>query len=154
MVKISIESEIREVEETLQELGLSIPNINKKILKKIVAKGKNKLRKAYRSSGLDTKTGSLYRSIYGSAKTDSAGYIGIVSKMAYRFIPQNYGATIQPKHGEYLNFKVGDTWVKVRSVSIPAHNFFYAAEQYVNSEEMQNDIISVLDKELDRLTKL
>lgn len=151
MAQYSIESNIDEIENKLKKLGLFIPNIERKILKKIVSKGKTKLRQGLKSSGIHTKTGSLYKSIYGSAKNEHIAYLGVMSKQAYRFIPLNYGATISAKRKEYLTFKIGDRWVKVKSVVIPARAFFDRATNYVGSAEMDVDVITIVNKEIDKL---
>lgn len=154
MVNLSIESNLLPVEERLQELGLYIPKLQKKIIQKITAKGKSKLRSAYRRSGLQSKSGKLYAAIYGKAKTEDVGYLGIASKQHYKALPNIFGADIYPKNSDYLRFQVNGEWKTVRSVHIPAHNFWSAAENYINSAEMQKDIDSVVEKEIDRMFRL
>jgi hypothetical protein len=153
MINVSIETNIQEVFDDLDEIGLEIPNISLKILKKIVSKGRTYLRRAYRSSGLHNRTGALYKAIFGSAKKSTVGYFGILSKQAYKLVPLNYGSVLRPLNAKYLTFKIGDRWAKVESVTIPAHEFLSAGAKYLGSAEMNTDVDTVLDKEIKRVMK-
>ena len=152
-IDFSIVSEVAEIENELRKLHIYVPNISKKILKKITSKQKSKLRTAYRQSGLKTTSNALYKSIYGTAKNNFTGYAGIASKQAYKFIPLNYGMEIRAKD-KYLTFQVNGEWVKVRSVHIPARNFFEVGARYMDSQEMKRDIEVILKREVDKALKV
>jgi hypothetical protein len=154
MISISIENNIALYEQELEEMGLSIPGWCKKILRVLTAKGKNKLRIGYKNSGLTIKSGRLYKSIYGSVKNDYVAYLGILSKQAYKFIPQNYSAEISAKNKEYMQFEVAGNWVSVKSFKIPEHDYFSAAENYLNSTAAEVDEERVLQREIDKMGKL
>ena len=155
MLQMEIESDIAATQATLAELGIHIPNISKKILKRIASKGRAKLRKAYMTSGIETKTGALYKALFQSAKGNDLAYFGVASKQHYVFLPLNYGAEIQAKGGAYLTFQdASGGWHRVKSIHIKARNFFHAAEDYIGSQEYQADIDTVVGREVDKLFKL
>ncbi len=67
-------------------------------------------------------TGILQRGITPSA-TDTEGTI-TAGGAASRYAPvHQFGATITAKNHPYLTFKVGDRWVRTKSVKIPARPF-------------------------------
>jgi len=151
MVTLSISQDINEAEAQLKKLGLFIPNINKKILKRLATKGRSELRSAYKRSGLHEYTGKLFNGIYMSVKTNDAAYVGMVSKQAYKFIPLNYGMRIRPKTQKNLVFRGFNGWVRVSEVNIPSRNFFKAIESYLNGPRMYKDINTVLDREVQKI---
>ena len=155
MVKVSIESNISDVNKHLEELKLYIPKLGKIIISRISYKGRAIARKSYKRSHITTRTGALYKAIYGSAKTEYAGYIGIASKQAYKFIPLNYGGSHTPTRGaKYLTFLVGNRWVSVKATTIPARNFFRDAIDYTKSSEMANDINKIAIKQIGKMYKI
>jgi len=151
MVTLSISSDLNEAEAKLKKLGYFIPNINKKILKRLATKGRSELRSAYKRSGLQEYTGKLFNGIYMSVKTSEAAYVGVISKQAYKFIPLNYGMRITPKKHGKLVFRGYDGWVRVSEVTIPARNFFGALERYLGSSRIYKDINAVLDREVKKV---
>lgn len=69
------------------------------------------------------RTGGLKRSIKGYTRKSGDKYvIGASSDRIYAPV-QEFGAVIRAKTSPYLHFKIGDSWVKVKSVRIPARPF-------------------------------
>jgi hypothetical protein len=120
---------------------------------------------------LDQVTGKLWQSILNSPIDKSGdtyqGKIGIENTEAKVYGPvHEYGATIYPKNGKYLKFKIhtGDRfrslrgggllknpvgiyqWVQVRSVTIPARPFMRPAAE---DEDNVNYLVKAIS---DRLT--
>lgn len=148
MVNVDIRCDIQEVHSALKELGINLKNINRKILKRVTIKARSKARKAFT---LNSKTGELKKSIYSSSRRNDVGFVGMMSKKLYRFIPHEYGATLVPKKEKYLKFQINGEWKSVKSVHIPARPFLVGAIQgYVESNEFNDDIQIVLDREVNK----
>lgn len=69
------------------------------------------------------RTGTLRRSIESGSK-DLSAWVG--SNLVYAGI-QELGGTIQSRTGSYLTFQIGGSWVKVRTVTIPARPYLEPA---------------------------
>jgi|GEM_PF-5662156 len=155
MVGLSIESNLDDVEKEVSALGLCMPDLDRKILSRVSLKGRAKLRKAYKASGIHTARGDLYKAIFASAKSGEVAYFGVASKQHYKFIPINYGEELRPTRNDFLLFQGSNgDWHRVRSVHIKAHDFFAVALNYVNSPEFQEDIDRVVDREVSRMFKI
>ena len=163
MLDLSVESDVAGVEDELKELGLYIPNIARKILKRLTAKGRSKLKKAYGQIGIHEGSGEakykgtreyvhLRDALFASAKDLYVGYFGRGEQGKIQVHPLNYGAELRPSRGEYLTFRdASGNWHKVKSVHIAAHNFFAAATDYVGSAEYENDIDTVVSREVNKM---
>jgi hypothetical protein len=151
MLNIDITNNLLETEEYIKSLHRFIPNLEKKILKAIVSKGKSKVKQGLSSSGIQTRTGRLKNAVFGTNKKSEVGYFGIRSKQIYKALTLLDGKTIVAKKLKYLKFKVNGNWVTVESVTISKHPYMDKANSYAgNSTELLNDINKVVNRELSK----
>lgn len=86
--------------------------------------------------GLNVKTGNARRSWFIRTRYEANGFIATLlhstlsDSTAYLAVHQ-FGATIRPKKKEWLHFKIGDNWIKTKSVRIPKR--LYVIEDFKES---------------------
>jgi len=78
-------------------------------------------------------TNRLRNSIMMDASDDEAT-VGTNVKYA---ATHNFGATIKPKNGKYLKFKIGGKFVQVKQVVIPARQFLGFGDRLVRKIETE-----------------
>jgi phage gpG-like protein len=89
------------------------------------------------------RTGALRRSIKAKV-SDLRGQVG--SSLVYA-AAQEFGAIIKARRSEYLTFKIGDMWVKKRSVELPARPYLYPTVEE-NVDKVGNIILSRIEQVL------
>lgn len=105
--------ELRDMDEQLKR-GL------KNGLEKVALKMEADVKKSFSKSHTPkVRTGTLKRSIESGTRLDRA-WVG--SNLVYAAI-QELGGVITPRTAEYLTFQIGNQWVKVRTVTIPARPY-------------------------------
>ena len=93
-------------------------------LKKAMMYAESKAKKSFGKAGnLKARSGHLRRSIKSGANRNK-GWLS--NDVVYAGIHE-YGGTIKPKGGGYLKFKIGDQFVSVKEVVIPARPFLKPA---------------------------
>lgn len=88
----------------------------------------------YREGKPLVDTGNLMSSIESSYDNDNA-IVG--TNVVYAAIHQ-FGGVIKPKEGKYLTFKIGDKWVKIKEVNIPARPFLKLTPE--DEEDILQDV--------------
>lgn len=135
-----------------KDLDLAKKDMNR-FARRMMAKVFQNIRKETKStlkgSVLGKVSGNLYKSIKYKAKNDFTGSIG--SSSWYASIHER-GATILPKKGEYLTFKIGDEVKRVRQVVIPQRQFLWTQVDKMFSTNRAEELMDqVLQKALDEI---
>lgn len=102
-----------------------------------------------KSGNLKVRSGHLRRSIKSTIKERHKEIVGTLSNNVIYAGIHEYGGVIKPKKGKYLTFKVGDRWVKVTSVKIPARPFIRPAIED-NLTKIVNIIEDVITREMNK----
>jgi len=117
-------------------------------MKKAILFAEGEAKKSFGKPGnLKVGTGHLRRSIQSKVKDRiKVIVLSLSSNVIYAGIHE-YGGVIKAKKGPYLTFKIGDRWVKVASVTMPARPFLEPAIED-NLDKMANIITSTVSKEM------
>lgn len=156
---ISIETEISEALQVLEDLGARKHTVMRRVLSRIGTAAKNQVKKAYKSYGLSKGTGALYKSI--SKKVIRSGKAVIVEAKAQSEKNQVFygyaiakGAKITATNGAYLTFQIDGKWKKVHSVQLPARDFVATpVKRYLASPAFGQKLDQLVDREIKRMEK-
>ena len=149
MISVSIESDLDAVIDELAHLGASTKYIKIDMLRKTGRGALSAVKRGYRTY-LRQPTGTLYRS-YKSSVSRQRGF-AIVRSPTEQYIATAHetGATINAKNYKYLTYRIGDHWVKSKSITLKKAPFFSEGTNAYASGGMQKDIQSVLDKAIEK----
>lgn len=156
---ISIETDINDALEFLENLGANKHTTMRRILSGTGTAAKNQVKKAYKSYGLSKGTGALYKSI--SKKVIRSGKAVIVEAKVQSEKNQVFygyalakGAEITAKSGEYLTFQIDGKWIKVHSVKLPERDFVATpVKRYLSSPAFGQKLDQLVEREVKRIEK-
>ena len=152
---LSIETRVSEAKRMLDELGIQSKNISKQLLRYLAGRMKTYIRRGYRKSGLNKRSGDLYKSI--SSRLTKDGKFVIISPTARRDGKVLYGyalakgVTIKPRLGtKALHFKstrgVEPPYRRARSVVIKKNSFIKDSATTYRDTKMYADANAKLEK--------
>lgn len=137
----NIETDIIDFETKLAWHQKLMPRIAKRMMAKAMAEIKKAARDDVKGKVLNTKTGRLARSFKFKANSDFTGWI---ANNNWRASFHEKGCRILPSKAKYLMFKVNDSWIKSKGVTLPARPFLSTNlnEQWNSgqSEKYMNDV--------------
>ena len=142
----------------LQGLGADRKRMMRRLLSGIGTSATAKVRRAYKTYGLNKDTGELYRSI--SRRVVRSGKGVIVEAKARTNDDGNVfygyalakGAKITAKDGGYLTFRKDGKWVKVHEVKLPERDFVARpVEEYLKTMEFRERLDALVQKEIDKI---
>lgn len=156
--ELSVETDISEPIKMLTELGGKKTTVMRHLLSGLGTAAKRQVKKAYKSQGLNKRTGALYKSIQrkvlrngkavliqAKAQSDDKAYYGYALAK---------GSTITAKNSNYLTFQVNGKWVKVHSVKLPAHDFVESpVKTYLQSTDFKVKLDQLVEKEVAKIEK-
>lgn len=156
--QISIQADISESINFLEKLGADRKKTLRRILSGVGSDARNKAKKAYKSSGLNQRSGTLYRSI--SRKIVSRGQAVMIEAKAQneKNIFYGYaltkGSKITAPEGKSLSFQINGKWIKAKSVQLKAHDFIeQPVKRYLDSNAFKVKVDKLVDKEIARIEK-
>lgn len=131
--------------------------VTRAVLSGVGTTSKNKAKKAYKSK-IGLRTGNLYRSI--KRKVSRRGTSVTIASYALSANNKFYGyalakgSLINARNSEYLTFKIGEKWVKAKSVKLPERDYIaQPVKDYIGTPAYEKQIDKILQKQLDRLEK-
>lgn len=140
MIKMQFDAPIKVHSLALLRLGKELKDAIRPILASLASAGKRQVQRnmiAY----LGRRTGWLRKHVYGVRRSDS---LYVVAAPRHIAEPLERGATIVPKKGKYLTFKLPDgSWIKAKSVTIPARHWFTKS---IAGFEDSPEYITAIDK--------
>ena len=158
--EFSVKTEFDSALRLLEMMGADRKKIMRRLLSGIGTSAKAKVRKAYKTYGLNKDTGELYRSI--SRRVVRSGKGVIVEAKARTQDDGNIfygyalakGAKITAKDGGYLTFQKDGKWVKVHEVKLPERDFgVRPVEEYLKTQAFRDRLDSLVQKEIDRIER-
>lgn len=155
---LSVETDISEVLDTLEDLGGRRTTMMRHLLSGIGTAAKNEVRKRYKSFGLTKGTGQLYKSI--KRKVFRNGKAVLIQAKAQREGGVYYGyalakgSEIKAKNGKYLTFQADGKWVKVHSVKLPERDFVSEpVGKYLRTTDFQTRVDELMQREITKIEK-
>ena len=116
-----IEVDDQKFRNEIGEFGKKMPQVARRMMGKLSTEIRKTSRKDYLKGGsLNKQSGNLSKKISYKTKPD---YTAIIIASAGYASTHEKGKTISPKKGTYLTFKLGDQWIKIKSVTVPARPF-------------------------------
>ena len=157
-VELSVKTEFDEALDMLQGLGADRNRMMRRLLSGIGTSAKAKVRRAYKTYGLNKDTGELYRSISRRVVRSGKGVIveakartGGDGNVFYGYALAK-GARITAKDGGYLTFRKDGKWVKVHEVKLPERDFVAKpVEDYLKTTEFRERLDSLVQKEIGKI---
>lgn len=154
----SIESDITEPINMLNDLGARKKTMMRRLLSGIGTDAKNKVKKGYKSSGLKKRSGTLYKSISKRVIRSGKAVIIEAKAQAENNVFYGYalskGSEIRAKDGGYLTFQIDGKWKKVHSVKLPERNFVEKpVNDYLKSTAYKEKLDKLVQKEIAKIEK-
>ena len=154
MAYIEMETRLDDAMELLDGIKHNEKKIRKSVLGMFGTKAKNAAKRDY-NSVLHKRTGYLYKTIRRYVYTNGKAVVITAHKKEdtnrYGFVLA-HGATIEPKTGDYLTFKIGEKWYRRHSVRIEPKDFIERpVMRYVDSMRADSDLNEIMQKQLDKL---
>lgn len=145
MITYNIDFDDKKYRKQLGDLERKMPQIGKRLLGKV----SSEIRKDVRKTHLRNKTykkisGNLYKNITYKTKSDFSAYITSNAIQSGLF---EMGGTINAKEN-YLTFKIGEEWKKVKSITLPARPFLYPV---INDYFTSNKAVTVMDTQFQKI---
>ena len=154
---ISVETDFNDALRLFYSLDKEYPKIRRRILSGIGQSAANRSKKSYKGL-LQKRSGNLYKSIKKSVVKSGKAVVIYPRAMSdnnvrYGF-PLAKGSLIQAKGDNYLTFQVNGKWVKKKQVQIGSHDFVEGPiMKYIGSQDYNNQIDKLMDKEIKKLEK-
>ena len=155
---LSVETDIKEVLDTLEDLGGRRSTVMRHLLSGIGTAAKAEVKRSYKGYGLSKGTGSLYKSI--QRKVFRNGKAVAVQAKARRDGGVFYGyalakgSTITARNSKWLTFQKDGKWVKVHSVKLPERNFVEEpVKEYLRSMNFQMKLDELMEREIRKIEK-
>ena len=157
-VELSVKTEFDEALDMLQRLGADRKRMMRRLLSGIGTSAKAKVRKAYKTYGLNKDTGELYRSIKSRVVKSGKGVIIDAKAQAEGGVFYGYalakGARITAKDGGFLSFQKDGKWIRAKEVKLPERDFVARpVEEYLKTQAFRDRLDSLVQKEIDRMDK-
>lgn len=157
-LELSLETQFDSALKMLGSLGVNKKKAMRRILSGIGTSARSKVKKAYKSFGLQKGTGELYKSISRKVLRNGKGVIIQAKARNEKGIYYGYalakGAKIEAKNAPYLTFQKDGKWVKGHSVKLPERD--YVAKpvvDYLKTMDFKERFDSLVQKEIDRVMK-
>lgn len=153
---INVKADLDEAMDLLSELDGNKSRMRRRILSGVGVAVKNSVKKSYRSF-FHKRTGTLYKSL--NSKVMKNGKAVIISPSAERDgVRYGYvlskGTTIDAKKGDFLTFRIGDKWIRKKSVTIPEKDWVVGpARKFLEGGEMKTRLDKLTQREIDRAEK-
>lgn len=156
--EFSVKTEFDEALKLLTKMGENRNKMMRRLLSGIGTSAKSKVKKAYKSYGLNKNTGKLYKSITRKVLRSGRGVIIEAKAQSDKGIFYGYalakGARICAKNGEYLAFEKDGKWIRAHEVKLPERDFVVRpVESYLKTEEFKNRLDQLVQKEIEKLEK-
>lgn len=156
--EISIEADISDAISLLTAMGKKEKSVMKKILGAIGTDAKNKARKAYRKTGLEKKSGELYKSIIRKVLKNGKEVLISAKARNSKNIFYGYalakGSTIRAKDKSALKFQIDGKWITKKEVKLKEHDFIETpVRDYLSSTAFKEKLDKVVQKEIDKIEK-
>ena len=154
---ISVETDLTEVMELFDNLEKGQNRIRRNILAGVGTSAKNRVKKAYKSYGLQKGTGALYKSI--KRKVIRSGKAVIIEPTARnKQVLYGYalakGSAIRAKSDDYMTFQIQGKWVKVHEVKLPERNYVSEpVNDYLKSTALRSQLDKLAQREIEKLEK-
>ena len=155
---VSVETDLKEVLDTLEDLGGRRCTMMRHLLSGIGTAAKGEVKRSYKGYGLSKGTGALYKSI--ARKVFRNGKAVAIQAKARRDDGFLYGyalakgSTITARNGKWLTFQKDGKWVKVHSVKLPQRNFVEEpVKNYLKSTSFQQKVDELMEKEIRKIEK-
>ena len=157
-VELSVKTEFDEALDMLQGLGGDRKKMIRRLLSGIGTSAKAKVRKAYKTYGLQKNTGELYRSIKSRVVKSGKGVIIDAKAQRDGGVFYGYalakGARIKAKNAEYLSFRKDGKWIRAKEVKLPERDFVARpVEEYLKTQAFRDRLNKLVQKEIDRMDK-
>ena len=92
---------------------------------------------------LGARTGLLQRSVYTTPSIiQGTQVIGAIGATTFYSVVHEYGKVIEAKQAPFLRFKIGDRWIRTKSVTIPARAPFTTELQSPDTARLISDAIN------------
>lgn len=156
-----LKSDLDGVKEVLDNFGIALPNLTKRVLGKAGLGTKQSIKKSF-GNYFRKRTGRLYKAVkYKMRKSGNsvAIYSDTTSDGTSRGIKYGYvlaaGGTILPKNSNYLTFlNHSGEWKKVKSITLEPRRWVETPfESYIGSEKYSADIETIIQQQLDKYFK-
>lgn len=171
MIHVSVKAEVQEVVNGLEELGLELRGISRKILRALATLTKKRVKKrmghfirrrtyGFTQTGLKGGAlqggdvgGSLHDAVYGFARSPTHAVVSSGMKWQAEILER--GGTIVPKKAKFLEFFGSDgSYKRLKSVRIPAFRWFSrSSEGFESDPEYQSTIDKVVGKAIQKALK-
>ena len=158
-VELSVETQFNEALRMLGRMGVDKKKAMRRILSGIGTSARAKVKRAYKSFGLEKHSGDLYKSI--TRKVVKSGK-GVIIEAKARTSDTNLfygyaiakGAKITAKNGEWLTFQKDGKWIKKHEVKLPERDFVAKpVKDYLQSTAFKERFDALVQKEIDRVEK-
>lgn len=149
MVVVDVKHNFEEVSQSLAHLGAQTKYIKIDMLRKTGRGALSFVKKGYKRY-LRTPTGELYRAYKATTVRKKGFTIVSAKKLNYRAAAHENGSTIKAKRYKYMTYRIGNRWVKSKSVTLPKAPFFSEGVAAYQSQQLQADIDSVLAKAIEK----
>lgn len=137
--------------DALRKLDLVKKDMNKiarRMMGKVFTEIKKESKKQIRGGQtLHKRSGYLLKMFKHKTKNDFSGW---VANESWHAATHEYGATLFPKEGKYMIFKINEEWKKVTQVSVPKRPFLgNVVDDYFFSSSKAEDVMDeILQKAL------
>lgn len=155
---ISIQTDFSEAIKLFENLEKGQKTIRRHLLAGVGTSAKNRVKKLYKSYGLKTGTGALYKSIKRRVIRSGEAVIIDANARSQRQVLYGYalakGAAIRAKSDEYMTFQIDSRWVKTHEVKLPERNFIAEpVNDYLKSNQLRQQLDRLAQKEIEKLEK-
>lgn len=151
---ISVESQVSGAKELIKGMDISAKTIERKVLSSLATGARTEARRGYRSL-LKKRSGNLYKNIikYRDRRGNYVISANGKNENGYKYgYALAHGFTITPKNDEFLTFKIGDRWVKLKEVTVQPRDFVESpVRKYLNSPASNERAEKVVQREIQKL---
>ena len=156
--ELSIEADISEPLKMLSALGAKEKSTMRRVLSQIGTDAKNKAKKAYKGTGLEKRTGTLYKSIIRKVLHNGKEVLISAKARNENNIFYGYalakGSEIKPKNSKALHFQIDGKWVTASRARLKEHDFIEGpVKDYLASSSFKEKLEKVIDKEVEKIEK-
>lgn len=148
MLDFELDIDIKDIQKRLGEMEKKAPTIQRRVIGRLLSLVKKDIKnKKTNGQVLHKQSGTLFKKLL--YKTFKNGYAFIKAGAFYASFHEN-GADIEPINGEYLTFKIGDEWKRVRHVVLPKREFFTpVVNDWLKTNKGELEADKILQKALD-----
>ena len=156
--EFSVKTEFDSALRLLEMMGGDRKKMMRRLLSGIGTSAKAKVRKAYKTYGLNKDTGELYRSIKSRVVKSGKGVIIDAKAQRDGGVFYGYalakGARIKARNAEYLSFQKDGKWIRAKEVKLPERDFVARpVEEYLKTQAFRDRLDNLVQKEIDRIER-